>query len=338
MFLATVRVRRQAVRMTTDRIFDAAVVGGGFAGLAAALTLARARRQVVVIDAGDPRNSPAAHSHGFLTRDGVPPLEILKIGRGEVSGYGAEIVRGTVSSLKRLSNTDLTIGLDDGGQVLARRVLLSTGLVDEIPDIPGLSDRWGRDVVHCPFCFGWELRDARLGVLATTALAPAQALMWRQWSPYITVLQHTSSPADRELAEKLAARGIDVIEGRVVGIEVLDDRLRGVRLDGGRFVELDAVVVGQWMQARNALLDMLDVPMVDHPAGIGSAARADAAGMVAPGVWVAGNAADVTLGVLQSAASGVSVAAAINVDLTAEDTTRAVQRYQQLNYGGGHND
>jgi thioredoxin reductase len=316
--------------MSPEPIFDVAVVGGGFAGLSAALTLVRARRHVVVVDAGRPRNAPAAHSHGFLTRDGVPPLEMLEIGRSEIRGYGATILTGTATKLKRTTDGGFTIGLDDGAEIVSRRVLVSTGLVDVLPDIPGLTDRWGRDVVHCPFCFGWELRDARLGVLASTSQhAVAQALMWRQWSPHIIVLQHSAAPAAGDLREQLAARGIDVIEGRVVGVEVLDDRLRGVRLDDGRRVELDAVVVGQWMQARHALFDDLGVDLVDHPAGIGSAVRADATGMAAPGVWVAGNTANVTLGVLQSAASGVSAAAAINADLTDEDTAGAVALRRQ---------
>jgi hypothetical protein len=154
--------------------------------------------------------------------------------------------------------------------------------------------------------------------------------MWRQWSPHIIVLQHSAAPPAGDVREQMAARGIDVIEGRVVGVEVIEDRLRGVRLDDGRRVELDAVVVGQWMQARHALLDDLGVDLVDHPAGIGSAARADATGMAAPGAWVAGNTADVTLGVLQCAASGVSAAAAINADLTAEDTADAVALRRQV--------
>jgi thioredoxin reductase len=221
-----------------------------------------------------------------------------------------------------------------GGQ---EDVVDSTGLVDVLPDIPGLADRWGRDVVHCAFCFGWELRDARLGVLASTSQqATAQALMWRQWSPHIVVLQHAAAPAAEDVREQLTARGIDVIEGRVVGVDVLDDRLRGVRLDDGRRVELDAVVVGHWMQARHTLLDDLGVDLVDHPAGIGSAAPADATDMAAPGVWVAGNTVDVTLGVLQSAASGVSAAAAINADLTAEDTAAAVALHRQVTIWGGN--
>jgi thioredoxin reductase len=323
--------------MSLEASLDVAVVGGGFAGLSAALTLVRARRQVVVVDNGRPRNAPAAHSHGFLTRDGVPPLAMLEIGRGEIRGYGADIVTGTATKLNRTPDGGFTVGLDDGTAIVSRRVLVSTGLVDELPEIPGLADRWGRDVVHCPFCFGWELRDARLGVLSSTSQAVAQALMWRQWSPHITVLQHSAAgPAAEDLREQLAARGIDVIEGRVVGVEVLDDRLRGVLLDDGRRVELDAVVVGPWMQARHALLDDLGVGLVDHPAGIGSAARADPTGMVAPGVWVAGNTADVTLGVLQSAASGVSAAAAINADLTTEDTARAVARHRHATFRGGN--
>ena len=255
---------------------------------------------------------------------------MLEIGRDEIRGYGANIVTGTATKLKRTADGGFIIALDDGAEILSRRILVSTGLVDVLPDIPGLADRWGRDVVHCPFCFGWELRDARLGVLASTSQhAAAQALMWRQWSPHIIVLQHAAAPVADDEREQLAARGIEVIEGRVVGVEVINDRMRSVRLDDGRRVELDAVVVGPWMQARHALLDDLGVDVVDHPAGVGSAVRADSTGLAAPGIWVAGNTADVSLGVLQSAASGVSAAAAINADLTAEDTAGAVALRRQ---------
>jgi thioredoxin reductase len=164
----------------TGPAVDVVVAGGGLAGLAGALTLARARRSVLVVDAGQPRNAPAAHAHGYLSRDGVPPLELLASGRAEVAGYGGTIIAGTVTSLTRLPGGGFAVTLADGTSRRARRVLVATGLVDEYPDIPGLAERWARDVVHCPFCFGWELRDAPLGVLATGPQAATQALMWRQ--------------------------------------------------------------------------------------------------------------------------------------------------------------
>jgi thioredoxin reductase len=306
-------------------VVDVVVVGGGLAGLAGALALARARRSVLVVDAGHPRNAPAAHAHGYLTRDGMSPLELLSIGRLEVRGHGGEVVEGTMTSIKRRPEGGFRVGLSDGTGWGARRVLVSTGLVDELPDIPGLRERWGRDVVHCPYCFGWELRDAPLGVLATGPNAAAQALMWRQWSSDLTLFLHTAPRPTDEQMEQLAARGIGVVDGEVAALQVADDRLTGVRLRSGRVVDRRALVVAPRFAARHAVLDDLGVGVAEHPLGIGRQVQADATGLTAAsGVWVAGNVADVTAGVLQSAASGVTAAAAINADLTAEDTARAL--------------
>ena len=307
------------------RAADVIVVGGGLAGLAGALTLVRARRSVLVVDAGHPRNAPAAHAHGYLTRDGASPLELLAAGRAEVAGYGGQIITGTVTALARLPRGGFGVTLADGGSRQARRLLVATGLVDEFPAIPGLRDRWGRDVVHCPFCFGWELRNQPLAVLATGPHAAAQALMWRQWSQDVALFLHTAPRPAPEEAEQLAARGISLVEGEVTGVEVTGDCLSGVRLRSGQVIPRRAVVVGPRFEARYALLDGLGAAVAEHPLGIGHQVAADATGRTAAaGVWVAGNAADVTAGVMQAAASGVTAAAAINADLTAEDTAAAV--------------
>jgi thioredoxin reductase len=214
--------------------------------------------------------------------------------------------------------------LSDGTYHRARRVLVTTGLVDELPDVPGLRERWGRDVVHCPYCFGWEVQDQPLGVLGTGPLAAAQALMWRQWSDDVMLLRHTAPELTPEQWEQLTARGVGVVDGEVVALESKDDRLTGVCLASGQVITRSAVVVGPRFAARYALLDGLGVTVIEHPLGIGEQVKADPTGLAAPGVYVAGNVADVTAGVMQSAASGVTAAAAINADLTAEDTARAV--------------
>ena len=135
--------------------YDVVVIGGGAAGLSAALVLSRARRRVLVVDAGTPRNAPAAHMQGFLSRDGMPPAQLLEAGRQELEGYGGVIRQGAATELVRGGGSGFQVLLDDGDGVSARRLLVTTGLRDELPDIPGLGDRWARDVLHCPYCHGW---------------------------------------------------------------------------------------------------------------------------------------------------------------------------------------
>ena len=151
--------------------FDVVVIGGGAAGLSAALVLIRARRSVLVADTGRPRNAPAAHMHAFLSRDGLPPSTLLTVGREEVLGYGAEMADAEVADIARSSDGSFQVQMDDGRRVAARRLLMATGLHDELPDIPGLRERWVRDVLHCPYCHGYEVRDQRLGVLGGSPAA-----------------------------------------------------------------------------------------------------------------------------------------------------------------------
>ncbi|MFC9648308.1 NAD(P)/FAD-dependent oxidoreductase [Streptomyces sp. NPDC056937] len=313
---------------TGERRHDVVVVGGGAAGLSGALALARARRSVLVIDGGRPRNAPASHVHNFLTRDGTPPSELLAAGRAEVTGYGGEIITADAVAAERLETGGFRVALADGTTVLARRLLVTTGLVDELPPVPGLAERWGREVLHCPYCHGWEVRDQPLGVLATGPFAAHQALMWRQWSDEVTLFLHTGPEPDEEEYEQLAARGIAVVDGEVTGLEVTDDRLTGVTLAGGRTIPLRALVVAPRFTARADLLTGLGLtPVEQERAGevIGSYIAADPVGATAvPGVWVAGNAKDLMEQVVGAAASGVRAALAINGDLTAEDTRRAV--------------
>lgn len=156
---------------TASVLHDVVVVGGGAAGLSAALVLTRARRDVVVVDAGKPRNAPAAHMQGFLGSDGLPPSELLAAGRAEVAGYGGQFVDATVtavvprSSPARATELGFEVRLDSGESMWARRVLVTTGLRDVIPDIPGARERWGKDLLRCPYCHGYEVRGEPLGVL-----------------------------------------------------------------------------------------------------------------------------------------------------------------------------
>ncbi|MFB9849996.1 FAD-dependent oxidoreductase [Micromonospora andamanensis] len=316
-----------------DDRYDVVVVGGGAAGLAGALALARARRSVLVVDAGEPRNAPAAAVHNYLGREGTPPGELMAVGRAEVTAYGGQVVAGRVDAVSR-DDRGFVVTVDGGRVVRARRLLVTTGLVDELPEVPGLTERWGRDVLHCPYCHGWEARDQRIGVLATTGpLAVHAAKLWRQWSPHVRLLLHEAPAPGPQEAEELAARGVAVVPGRVVAVESAGDRLTGVRLADGEFVELDAVVVAARMTARSALLESLGLEPVDvEHAGqvIGRRIPADANGATdVPGVWVAGNVTDVTGQVIRAAGAGLTAGAMINMDLVEEDTRDAVAEHRR---------
>ncbi|MFE2378222.1 NAD(P)/FAD-dependent oxidoreductase [Streptomyces sp. NPDC059398] len=308
--------------------FDVVVVGGGAAGLSGALALAQARRSVLVIDAGQPRNAPASHVHNYLSNEGISPAELLTRGRAEVREHGGRILEGRVLTAGHRPAGDFRLGLADGSEVTAGRLLVTTGLTDELPAVPGLADRWGREVLHCPYCHGWAVRDRPIGILASGPMAVHQALMWRQWSADITLFLHTAPEPTDEEYEQLAARGIGVVDGEVTGVEVTADRLTGVVLAGGRVISRQALVVAPRFTARAGFLSGLGLEVTEQEmAGqvIGSYIAADPAGATGvPGVWVAGNVTSLTENVIGSAAAGMRAAAAINTDLITEDTRHAV--------------
>jgi thioredoxin reductase len=307
---------------------EVAVIGGGAAGLSAGQVLGRARRSVVVIDAGQPRNAPAEAVHGFLTRDGIAPAELARLGQEEVRRYGGRIVAGEAVAAARTGD-GFTVTLADGRQVDARRLVIATGVVDELPDVPGLAQRWGRDVIHCPYCHGWEHRDQPIGVLGSSDFTVHQAMMFRQWTDDLVVFTHTGAAPTEAEAEELAARGIVVVDGLVAGLEVTDDRLTGVRMADGTVVPRRALTVVSPAAPRSALLDSLGLRAV--PGLTGAQIAVDPNGLTeVAGVWVAGNVADPRSQVIAAAAQGVLVAAAVNGDLTAEDTRRAVESHRRV--------
>jgi thioredoxin reductase len=303
--------------------YDVVVVGGGAAGLNGALMLARSRRSVVVIDAGQPRNAPADGVHGLLARDGMPPAELLERGRAEVRSYGGAVVAGTVTTVDRLPS-GFTVGLADGRTVSARRLLVTTGVFDELPEIPGLRERWGRDVIHCPYCHGWEVRDRAIGVLATSPMVAHQALLFRQLSDDVTVFSHAVelTSIDRE---RMLARGIRIVDGTVAGLRVDDDRITGVLLADGTVVGRDVLTVQSRAVVRAGFLTGLGLTTVEHPMGMGTYVVADQAGQSSvPGVYLAGNVSDLGAQVGAAAAAGALAGARLNADLVDEETTAAV--------------
>jgi len=276
-----------------------------------------------VVDAGEPRNAPAEGAHNLLGREGIAPHELLATGRREAEGYGARIRSGRVVAVRR-SGSGFELDLADGASLRARRLLLATGLVDELPEIPGVRERWGRDVLHCPYCHGWEVRGRRIGVLGTGPMSAHQALLFRQLSDDVTVFLHSGSEPEAEAAEQLDALGVQVVRGPVQRLAVDGDRLSGVVLADGRTFPVDAVVVAPRFVSRDDLWSQLGGTPTEHPMGgtfIGSGLQGRTE---VPGVWVAGNAGDLSAMVGMSAAEGVLAGAAINMDLVAEDARAAV--------------
>jgi len=304
--------------------FDVVIIGGGAAGLSAALVLSRARRRVLVVDSGAPRNRPAKHMQGFLSRDGMPPGDLLAAGHDEVEGYGGAITTGTVSELVRCSQQGFQVLLAGGERVSARRLLVATGLRDELPDIPGLADRWARDVLHCPYCHGWEVRDQPLAVLWNGPETVRYAQIVRQWSDDVVLF----APADtltKAQRHQLLARSIGVVEGAVSTVLVEDDHLVGVGLDDGRVVPRGAVFVPPRFVPNNDLLTGLGCRFDDHGWVVTGANGATSV----PGVWVAGNVANPRAQVITAAGEGSAAAIAINADLVDEDVANAVRDFDQ---------
>ncbi|WP_435283541.1 NAD(P)/FAD-dependent oxidoreductase [Streptomyces koelreuteriae] len=317
---------------TYTEAYDVVVVGGGAAGLSAALVLGRARQRTLVVDAGEPRNAPAAHMQGFLTRDGMPPAEFLAIGREEIARYGVELVRGRVVEVERGEDAavgrgeDFTVVLAGGRTVRARRLVVATGLKDELPAVPGLAERFGRDVLHCPFCHGWEVRDQPFGVLGTSAKSVHQALMVSQWSKDVRFFLHTV--AEEELSDedlrRLAAAGVDVVPGEVAGLVVEDDRLTGVRLADGSTHARSVLFVAPHAVPQTGLLEQLGAELQETP--FGAYPVIDPTGLTTvPGVWAAGNAIGFAEQVVHAASGGYRAASAIVGDLLMEDLDTAAQ-------------
>ncbi|MFF9278112.1 NAD(P)/FAD-dependent oxidoreductase [Streptomyces griseosporeus] len=302
--------------------YEVIVVGGGAAGLSAALVLGRARRRTLVVDAGEPRNAPSAHLQGFLTRDGMAPAEFLAVGREEIARYGVELVRDRAVDARRADGFLVTLA--SGRTVRARHLVVATGLRDELPDVPGVAERFGRDVLHCPYCHGWEVRDQAFGVLATSPLSVHQALMVTQWSKDVTLFLHTV--AESELAaedlRRLKTAGVRVVPGGVAGLVVEDGRLAGVRLADGTLHPREAVFVAPRAVPRNELLERLGAELRDTP--FGAYPVIDERGQTTvPGLWAAGNASGFAEQVINAASRGYRAGAAINGELLFADLDAA---------------
>lgn len=303
-----------------ERHCDVAIVGGSAAGLAAALQLGRQRRSVIVVDDRRPRNAPAAHMHGYLGHEGLPPADLLAIGSAEVRSYGGEILTGRVVEVTRRDDDRFELALAGGTTVVARKVLAATGLVDLLPDVDGLAEQWGRGVIHCPFCHGYEVRDRRIVQLVTHPMGLHPAALFAQLTDRLTLVLHDGVGADAPELAELRRRGVPIVDVRARRVVTDDDRVRGVELVDGTLLDADVVVVGTRFEVRAEPFASLGVQPVAHASGLGDVVPTDPTGATpVAGLHAAGNVTDPSLQVLGAAANGSWVGAMVASVLAHED-------------------
>ena len=295
--------------------FDVAVVGGGPAGLSAALSLSRARRRVIVFDAGDPRNGVAQHMHGVLGHDGLPPTRLLELGRGEVRRYGGVIVDWRVTTARTRDGT-VEVG-GPSGAITARRLIVATGLRDGLPDIAGLREQWGRGVVVCPYCDGWERRHHVIGVIAAGPHGLEQAQQLRQWSDRIIYFPNDLDDLSAEAQRSLERRDIRIEHGRVHAVQSRAGRLTAIELPG-RSVPVDTIFTQTTLHPRDELLRDLGARTLEDAGDSWVMVDADGRTSVTH-VWAVGNVIDRRSNVSVSLGAGTLIAGAVNADLTADD-------------------
>lgn len=314
-----------ATPRVVERHCDVAVVGGSAAGLAAALQLVRQCRSVIVVDDATPRNRPAAHMHGFLGHEGASPSALTARGRDEVRSFGGEILTGRVQRVVRDDDGRFRVVVGGGHALVARRVLVATGIVDELPDIEGVAEHWGRDVVHCPFCHGFEVRDQRIVQIVTHPMGLHPAPLFRHLSGDFTLVVHDADGIDDAALAVMEAGGVAVVRQQARRLVSGDDgSVTGVELVDGRVLPADAVVVGTRFRARADAFEPLGLTAVPHPIGLGDVIEVDAMGQTdVAGVYAAGNVTDPSLQVLNAAANGSRAGAMIAFDLAGEDLQAA---------------
>ena len=283
--------------------YDVIIIGGSFAGLSAAMQLTRARRNVLLIDAARPRNRYAAHAHGFLGQDGVPPHEIVARAREQLARYPSVTFLDGEAVQAAARDAGFEVVLAGGQRVNGARLILATGMRDELPSLPGLQDRWGQTVLHCPYCHGYEVAGGPLGVLATHPMSTHQAMLLPDWGPTTYFTQGHFEPSPQE-ASHLAARGVQVERTPVVALLGDSPALEGVVLADGRQVPLHALFVASRVHMATPLAAQLGCAFDEGP--LGPVIRVDEQKQTSvPGVFAAGDASTPMSNATLASASGV---------------------------------
>lgn len=297
---------------TDSAVFDTIVVGGGPAGLSAALVLGRCRRRVLVCDGGTPRNAAARALHGYLTRDGIPPLDLLRLARQELEQYGIVPRQTTVSAVAcRRHGFDVTI---EGGEVVqARTVLIATGVRDNLPDLPGIVECYGTSVHHCPYCDGWEVRDKRIVVIGHGAAAAGLALSLKTWTAHVTICTNGRPRITDRHRAQLDAHGITVRARAIARVDHEDGHVRRLVMRDAETVACDAIFFTMGQQPQCSLAQELGCEFTKK-----GVVKTDHLGQTRiPGLYVAGDASHDVQFVIVAAAEGAKAGVAINKALQA---------------------
>ncbi|MFD4985494.1 NAD(P)/FAD-dependent oxidoreductase [Streptomyces sp. NPDC058374] len=304
----------------TER-WDVIVIGGSAAGLSAALMLGRACRNVLVVDASEPRNRFSAHMHGVLGHDGDEPATLLERGRQEISAYGVELRRGLVTGVTEQED-GVEVSIEGAGAQHARAVIVASGMTDRLPDVPGLAKYWGTSVLHCPYCHGWEVRGRRLGVLTTSPIGLHQAQLIRQWSEQVVVFTAGLEDLDEATRQRLRARDMRLVGAPVTEVLGDDKQLRSVHTSDGELIELDALFTAPEAVPHDGFLAHLGLERGETP--MGSFLTVDATGKTgSERIWAAGNVVNPAANVSMSINAGTVAAGAVNMALIMEDFDQA---------------
>lgn len=335
----------------THELYDAIVIGGSAAGLSSAQALGRSLRRTLVIDAAQPRNRFAHQMHNVLGLDGTPPRELVARGRAEAEAYGVEFREATVCAVRNIDAPGaeaaaaaaadaatpgalLEVELEGGERVRARGIVLATGVTDELPAIPGLAERWGTSVLHCPYCHGWEVRGQRLAVITTSPMGLHQAKLIRQWSDHVTVFtaglvdETGASVLDADTERLLRSRGVQLVAEPVVEAIGVGAQLTAVRTADGREYPLDAAFTAGTLRPHDGFVAHLDLARTDTI--VGSFLEVDMMQRTShPRIWAAGNVTNPMATVPASMATGMMAGAAVNAILVDEDYALAAAEIAQ---------
>jgi thioredoxin reductase (NADPH) len=307
----------EVIRMNGSKPWDTIIIGGGAAGLSAGIVLARAQFAALIVDGGKPRNGPADHMHGYLTRDGMAPREFLATGRDEFTRFGGTLAQATVTDARHAPDNTFELQLDDDRALSARSVLVATGLTDDLPDIPGLAERWASDVHHCPHCHGYEVRGRTIAVIGGTKPSAHLAALLRRYSPKVTFCVNGTEldPAERR---RLTAYGVHLIDPKVTRVTNTPNP-NTIHLNNGETVTCEAIFVAPRPVPHDAILTKLGAGKVSGLVAVDSHGATDV-----PGLWAAGNVVNPRAQVITAAGAGSTAAINMTGWLLERDLSAAV--------------